>query len=111
MVVRLATNTVLAGGGQDYGLTHREYAPSKIAGAFVLRPPVHDQFTLFVPCFLTTTFNGIGILHDHPNKIGALVPQGIITFWVARSRKAAQACSNRMVSCWRISSNSRLISA
>src|SRR5438445_8013383 len=86
-----ATNTVLAGGGQDYGLTHWEYAPSKIAGAFVLRPPVHDQFTLFVPCSppwsLTTTFNGIGILHDHPNKIGALVPQGIITFWVARSRK------------------------
>jgi hypothetical protein len=63
------------------------------------------------PLSMTNTFNGIGILHDHPKEIGHRSPQGIITFWVARSRKAAQACSNRMVSCSRISSNSRLISA
>jgi hypothetical protein len=43
-----ATNTALAGGGQDYGLAHREYAPSKITGAFELRPLVHDEFTLLV---------------------------------------------------------------
>ena len=45
----------------------------------------HPSIASHVACVvltlsLTTTFNGIGILHSHPKEIPGIVPQGIITF-------------------------------